>query len=232
MGCMLKGGGGLYRRLSVGAVLLAAGSASRMQHRPKCLLELGGVSLIRRQLIALSGAGVDELVVVLGHYAEHIEPAVREFPVTIVRNPDPDAGQASSVRCGLKALSPRLDCVVVALADQPLLNAADIGDVIKAYKQRPDSVLMVQPEHEGRIGNPIVFSADVRDQILSGGADVACRRWKAGHASQVLHWPTANARYFTDIDCEADIDALAQRTGHHLRWPATLVREFSASVQP
>ena len=35
-------------RLNVGAVLLAAGSASRMGHRPKCLLELDGVPLIRR----------------------------------------------------------------------------------------------------------------------------------------------------------------------------------------
>ena len=61
MGCILKGGGGLYSRLVVGAVLLAAGSASRMGHRPKALLQLGGVPLVRRQLIALSGAGVDEL---------------------------------------------------------------------------------------------------------------------------------------------------------------------------
>ena len=65
MGCILKGGGGLYSRVAVGAVLLAAGSGSRMGHRPKSLLELGGVPLIRRQLIALSGAGMDEVVVVL-----------------------------------------------------------------------------------------------------------------------------------------------------------------------
>ena len=103
MGCILKGGGGLYSRVTVGAVLLAAGSASRMGHRPKSLLELGGVPLIRRQLIALSGAGVDEVVVVLGHYADRIEEAVKEFPVTLVRNPDPDAGQISSLRLGLQA---------------------------------------------------------------------------------------------------------------------------------
>ncbi|MGA0927100.1 MAG: NTP transferase domain-containing protein, partial [Burkholderiaceae bacterium] len=65
MGCILKGGGGLYSRVVVGAVLLAAGQGARIGSRPKCLLELGGVPLIRRQLIALSGAGVDEVVVVL-----------------------------------------------------------------------------------------------------------------------------------------------------------------------
>ena len=115
MGCILKGGGGLYSRLVVGAVLLAAGSGSRMGHRPKCLLELGGVPLIRRTLIALSGAGVDEVVVVLGHHAEAIEPVVSGFPVTIVRNPRPDDGQVSSQRLGLAALTGKLDAVLVAL---------------------------------------------------------------------------------------------------------------------
>ena len=60
-------------------------------------------SAIRRQLIALSGAGVDEVVVVLGHHAELIEPVVQAFPVTLVRNPNPDAGQVSSQRLGLAA---------------------------------------------------------------------------------------------------------------------------------
>ena len=134
MGCILKGGGGLYSRVTVGAVLLAAGSGSRMGHRPKSLLELGGVPLIRRQLIALSGAGVDEVVVVLGHYADRIEEAVKEFPVTLVRNPQPDQGQVSSQRLGLQALSGKLDAVIVALADQPLVGEQDYNDLIGAYK--------------------------------------------------------------------------------------------------
>ena len=68
MGCILKQGGGLYSRVRVGAVLLAAGEGKRMGGVPKALIELGGVPLINRQLIALSGAGVDEVVVVTGHY--------------------------------------------------------------------------------------------------------------------------------------------------------------------
>ena len=72
MGCLLKGASGLYSRMTIGAVLLAAGAGRRMGGRPKALLELGGVPLVLRQLIALSDAGVDELVIVLGHHAQHI----------------------------------------------------------------------------------------------------------------------------------------------------------------
>ena len=223
MGCILKGGGGLYSRVTVGAVLLAAGAASRMGHRPKSLLELGGVPLIRRQLIALSGAGVDEVVVVLGHYAERIEEVVSTFPVTLVRNPNPDAGQNSSLRLGLQALSVKLDAVVVALADQPLINSQDINDLIGAYKKRPEGMQVVQPMVDGLPGNPVMFSADVREQILAGDAQLGCRQWQAANPAQVQHWVTTNSRYRTDVDTLQDIEALAERTGHRLKWPADLM---------
>jgi molybdenum cofactor cytidylyltransferase len=223
MGCILKGGGGLYSRLTVGAILLAAGSGSRMGHRPKSLLELGGIALIRRQIIALSGAGVDELVVVLGHHAERIAQAVQEFPVTVVRNPDPDAGQVSSLRIGLQALPPRIDTVLVALADQPLINSQDINDLIGAYKKRPQGSQVVQPEVDGQPGNPVMFSAEVREQILAGEANIGCKQWQSAHPQDVYRWVTANTRYRTDVDTPEDIEALAARTGHRLRWPADLL---------
>lgn len=220
MGCILKGGGGLYSRVVVGAVLLAAGEGRRMGGKPKSLLELGGVSLIRRQLIALSGAGVDELVVVLGHYADDIEAQVRDFPVTIVRNPDPTAGQNTSLRCGLAALGGKLDAVMVALADQPLINAQDISDLIGAYKKRPQGAQVVYPEFEGQRGNPVILSAEVKDAILQDGANVGCRQWQAANPEQVHVWQTDNRRYVTDVDSPEDIAALTERTGHRLVWPA------------
>ena len=221
MGCILKGGGGLYSRLAVGAVLLAAGSGSRLGSRPKSLLELGGVPLIRRQLIALSGAGVDEVVVVLGHHAEAIEAAVREFPVTLARNHLPDEGQASSVRIGLQALAGKLDAVVVALADQPLINAQDITDLISAFKKRGEAQMLV-PRVAGDPGNPVIFEAALRDEWLAGDVNVACRRWREAHPGRVQWFDTENCRYRIDIDTPEDMQRFTERTGHHLRWPAAL----------
>jgi CTP:molybdopterin cytidylyltransferase MocA len=223
MGCILKGGGGLYSRVAVGAVLLAAGAGERMGRRPKSILELGGVPLLRRQVIALSGAGVDELVVVLGHHAERLEPLVRDFPVTVVTNPEPSAGQVSSLRVGLAALSSKLDVVIVALADQPLIGAEDIRGVIAAYKQRPAGASVVQPYRDGTPGNPVAFAATVAEDILRGEAKVGCRQWQAAHPDAVFRWETTNDRYFLDIDSEDDIARLAERTGHRLRWPPDLI---------
>lgn len=229
MGCLLKGGGGLYSRLVVGAVLLAAGSGSRLGRRPKSLLELGGVPLIRRQLIALSGAGVDEVVVVLGHHAAAIEPVIQEFPVTIVHNPDPEAGQVSSLRVGLNALQGKLDAVLVSLADLALLNAQDLTALMAAYKQRPEDTHVVIPIVGDLPGNPVMFSQEVRQEVLSQGAHVGCKQWQASNPEAVHHWVTDNRRYRLDIDAPEDIEALARSTGHQLRWPAAYAIDPTAA---
>jgi molybdenum cofactor cytidylyltransferase len=220
MGCILKGGGGLYPRLVVGAVLLAAGSGSRLGHRPKSLLELGGVPLIRRQLIALSGAGVDEVVVVLGHHADAIELAVRDFPVTLAVNPSPDEGQNSSVLVGLARLSAKVDAVIVALADQPLINSQDISDLIGAFKKRSGAAMVV-PRVAGLPGNPVIFEATLRDEWQAGAA--AGRQWRDANPDRVQWMDSDNQRFRVDIDTEDDLLRFTERTGHVLRWPAALI---------
>jgi molybdenum cofactor cytidylyltransferase len=226
MGCLLKANG-LYSRTTIGAVLLAAGAGSRLGGRPKALLELGGVPLIMRQLIALSGAGVDELALVLGHHAELIEPVVQHFPLTLVHNPRPDEGQASSVRIGLQALSPKLDAVIVALADQPLINEQDITALIGAFKKRGPGKAMVVPRvgDSGRAaepGNPVIFDAALRDEWLAGEADAACRRWRQANPDRVSWFDTDNRRYRLDIDTPEDLERFAASTGHALIWPRSL----------
>ena len=228
MGCLLKANG-LYSRMTVGAVVLAAGAGSRLGGRPKALLELGGVPLILRQLVALSGAGVDEVVVVTGHHAEAIEAAVRPFPITLAHNATPDDGQPSSVRIGLQALSPKLDAVMVALADQPLINEQDITALIGAFKKRGDASMVVprvaSEDGERLPGNPVIFDAALREEWLAGSADLACRKWRLAHPERVHWFDTDNRRYRIDIDTPEDLERFAATTGHTLQWPAGLARE-------
>jgi choline kinase len=64
------------------AIILAAGVGKRLLEasggRPKCLLPIGGKSLLRRLLEGLAAAGVRDAVVVSGFGAEHVAAAVAE----------------------------------------------------------------------------------------------------------------------------------------------------------
>ena len=59
------------------AIILAAGSGRRMQEElPKSLLEVGGKSLLRRNLEALGAVGIREAVVVVGYEQEKIREQI------------------------------------------------------------------------------------------------------------------------------------------------------------
>jgi molybdenum cofactor cytidylyltransferase len=209
----------------IAAVVLAAGSATRMGGQPKCLLERDGVSLLQHQHLALSGAGVQNVVVVLGHYAQRIRQSAPELPVQWLTNPDPDAGQESSLRLGLQALPADVDAVLVLLADQPLIEAQDLQDVIAAYAQRPAHTQLVRPVVDGLPGNPVMFSRSVAQEILAGPPHMGGRQWQQQNPEQVHRWPTTNGHYRADVDSPDDLQALAQQTGLLLRWPEDLQRD-------
>ncbi|MDO6414914.1 phosphocholine cytidylyltransferase family protein [Sphingomonas sp. BIUV-7] len=76
----------------VRAIILAAGRGSRLgeltQDRPKCLLELGGQSLLEWQLEALEAAGIAEIVVIVGFNARRVEARLEDRGnVTTLHNP-------------------------------------------------------------------------------------------------------------------------------------------------
>jgi choline kinase len=58
-------------------IILAAGKGGRLNgtagERPKCLVELGGMSLVERQIETLRTAGIDDIVVVVGCQAGRVK---------------------------------------------------------------------------------------------------------------------------------------------------------------
>lgn len=218
MGCPLKQGGGLYPRLRIGAVLLAAGEGRRMGGVPKPLIRLQGVPLISRHLVALSGAGIDEVVVVTGHAREAVEEQVRSFVVRLAHNVAHSEGQQRSVRVGLAALEGEFDAVIVVLADQPLIGAGDLTELIGAFKKRPAGHVVV-PCVEGQRGNPIVLDGHALARILEGGTHLGCRHLIDRHPELVYAYETGNARFVTDLDTLEDVERLAQRTGWKIELP-------------
>ena len=64
------------------AVILAGGKgarlASRLNGRPKPLIEIGGQPLLERQLGQLAAAGVEEAIVLVNHAAGQIEAFLSE----------------------------------------------------------------------------------------------------------------------------------------------------------
>jgi L-glutamine-phosphate cytidylyltransferase len=58
------------------AIILAAGKGARLNEiagdLPKCLVKVGGLTLIEHQIHALRSSGIDEIIVVVGHGADRV----------------------------------------------------------------------------------------------------------------------------------------------------------------
>ena len=190
----------------------------------KALITLQGVPLISRQLVALSGAGIDEVVVVTGHAQSAIEEQVRSFVVTLAHNDAYADGQQGSVRVGLAALSGPFDAVIIVLADQPLIGAGDLTELIGAFKKRSSGHVLV-PVVNGQRGNPIVLDDQALALILASDTNLGCRHLIERQPELVCPYQTPNTRFVTDLDTLEDLKQLAQGTGWRLELPALEVAQ-------
>lgn len=104
------------------AIILAAGVGKRLwqvtQHRPKCLIEIGGQSLLRRYLTTLASVGIRRAHIVVGYKQEMIRAAVAQdscgVKVDFLVNDQFHRGSISSLWIARTALD---DDVIVMDAD-------------------------------------------------------------------------------------------------------------------
>lgn len=103
------------------AIVMAAGKGTRMKSEcPKAIIPLLGQPLTRYVLRALEGAGVEQIIVVVGHGAEAVQQALGERYLYALQAEQLGTGHA--VMQAIPYLSPDADYVLVAAGDSPLIT--------------------------------------------------------------------------------------------------------------
>lgn len=154
------------------AILLAAG-ASRRLGQPKQLLELDGEPLLRRAACALLATTPTELVVVLGHDAARMRTALADLPLRTLIAPDHAEGLAASLRAGLAALAPDCAGALVALTDQPALDAAHLCALRDAWRAAPRRA--VASAYAGVLGVPALLPRGWFAELMQLHGDTGAR---------------------------------------------------------
>jgi molybdenum cofactor cytidylyltransferase len=140
--------------------------------------------MLQHAIDAAEAAGVDEIVIVLGHDADRIEAAIR-LPrrSRVVVNPDFASGQSSSLRTGLAAASDGSEAAVILLGDQPGVVAGAIRAIIDAYGRSKARV--VRASYGGRPGHPVLLARETWDEVAALEGDVGARELVAAHPEWV-----------------------------------------------
>ncbi len=139
------------RRLA--AVILAAGMGTRMRSGlPKILHRVAGEPLISHVLDAARGAGISDLVLVVGHLKEQVMAALGDSVCYAVQ--EPQLGTGHALMQALRSLNPVPDRVVVLYGDTPLLTSSTVSRMIAESKGAAMVVLsadIADPTGYGRV---------------------------------------------------------------------------------
>jgi molybdenum cofactor cytidylyltransferase len=157
--------------VTVAAVVLAAGSASRFG-APKALARLEGRPILEHVLDAIREAGIEQIVVVLGTFAEEIEDGINWLDEQRVRNPDPRE-LSSSLQVGVAAaaaLEPTPRAVLIALGDQPRMRSDVIRALVGAARST-DRPVVVPRYADGGGPNPVLLKADAFELVDEASGD-------------------------------------------------------------
>jgi molybdenum cofactor cytidylyltransferase len=195
-------------RKRVSAILLAAGSSSRMG-QAKQLLPLGSSTVLAQTLAHTRAAAVDEVVLVLGSSAESIRHHLSLDGVKVVVNPSYEQGMASSLRTGLSALDPQSAAALIILGDQPFTSPQTLDRIIQAY--RDTGAPIVIPTWQGTRGNPVLLDRSLFSEALALQGDVGCRAKFSRHLEEILNVEVEENGVLLDIDDRADYERLTKK---------------------
>jgi len=186
------------------AVVLAAGLSRRMG-RPKLLLEVAGKPIISHAVERVISAGIRDVLVVAPPEHEALVEALGRLPVRFAVNPTPEAGQASSVVVGVKALAPGTTAVLIVLGDQPGVPAAVIRSLLDALSGPGKSI--AAPLYTDGLGNPVLFAASVFPELLALAGDRGARAVVERDPARLAQVPIGSAMP-RDVDTPEDYESL------------------------
>lgn len=189
----------------VAAVVLAAGASSRFGS-PKQLIQQDGETLVRRAALVACEAGANPVIVVLGSDADLIARELEGIQsATTIVNRDWSTGLASSLATGLRAVAARGDCegVLVTLADQPLIDAPALKQLIDAFDS---DHRIIASSYDNVIGVPAVFGVEYIDDLTRLSGDTGAGKWLRRRHREVTRIPLDVGAL--DIDTAADLAKL------------------------
>jgi molybdenum cofactor cytidylyltransferase len=185
----------MSRSLSLCGIILAAGTSSRMG-RDKALLpwppplveaQPSNQTFLSAAIEAFSPYS-EMVIVVAGHNEANLAPIVYAHGASLVRNPEPDRGQFSSLQTGLKEILNRgRDAVLVTLVDRPPARAESIESLRDAFAAAERDVWAVVPQYQGKHGHPYIAGRELMEAFLRAPATATARDVEHQHQAHIQY---------------------------------------------
>jgi molybdenum cofactor cytidylyltransferase len=184
-----------------------------MGERNKLLLPFRGSCFLAHIADQILASEPDELLVVVGHEQERVREALADRTIQLVENPDYAEGMTTSIRAGIQAASSDAWGFMICLSDLPFIETAEYQELIDQFKTLlpANPQLVLRPVVGDQPGNPVLFSASYREELISHTKMEGCRglirqykervhrhSMKTDHVLRDIDTPEEYERYFVD----------------------------------
>lgn len=203
----------MTRAVSLCAVILAAGESTRMG-RDKALLpwpppnptnKASSGTFLSAAIQSLSPF-TELVIVVAGKNETNLEAVAYAEGASLVRNPEPERGQFSSLQTGLhEVLNRGRDAAMVTLVDRPPVSAATLQALCEAFNTAiTEGKWAVVPEYEGRHGHPILMGREMIEAFLRAPATASARDIQHQHQDRMQYLVVNDPHIRTNVDTPQD----------------------------
>src|SRR5262249_51625714 len=155
---------------------------------PKALLPYQGRPFLEHLLAVTMHPKIGVRRIVLGKHAEPISAAVRLQPDEIVINERWEDGQLSSIQAAIRTLPAGPPGMGLFPVYHPLISAELVGDLIEGFysPQNASRTKIVLPLFRGQRGHPVIFSANLYEELLAAPLDRGARAVVWSHEADLL----------------------------------------------
>ena len=167
----------------------------------KPLLSFGNKTVIEHCIATLREAGIESIVVVVGHRAEEVRRQLRSFDVTFALNPDPESEMGASIACGIRELPENAKATLIALVDHPAVPVEVITALIDQWQSGSRLII---PEFERRGGHPTLIDLSFREELLRLDPERGLRALFEQHRAEVQRLPVSSPFVARDMDTWED----------------------------
>ena len=166
---------------------------------PKPLLPWFGTTLIAYQVEQLMSAGLDSVIVVLGHESERVAAALDGYPRVMIRvNPAYQQGKSTSIRVGVESVPEGTEAILLIAVDQPR-RAETLRTLISGHfsEHRPVTV----PVFQGRRGHPLIVSSSLLPELLCLSEETrGLRQIVSSHHSEIAEVPCEDPEVILNLN--------------------------------
>ncbi|UKM64438.2 nucleotidyltransferase family protein [Flavobacteriaceae bacterium GSB9] len=190
---------------NIAIVVLAAGASRRME-KVKQLLPWGDVTLVEHVIRTVLSVKANTSAVVLGANSDIVNPQLKEYPITIIKNERWKEGMSKSIsKATLFFLDrkPRPDGIMFILADQPFVTSTYLSEMINSFTPNKKQILATRYK-DGKKGVPVVFDKYYFKELADLKGDKGAKIVLEAHnvCVQILDAPFVNM----DIDLKEDYE--------------------------